>query len=510
MKEVKRWTYQNPDGTHYGHVIRLENTRSDQTEPIKKQIIPYFRSDGKMGIPGDLPGCNRLFGVETLSNQFGPVFIPEGEKCAAALHGLGYQAITSLGGSNQVQFADWSILKGMTEFYILPDNDEAGEAYAQKVYAALRPILGSATVYILRFPLQDKSDVCDYLKSQSELTDWNELDDLTNHPHRSDIQSALNTYIEQNREPVPAQWKFVVTPRNHKLIAANDFCQLQLPERKLLLGPWLSEGSINMVFADRGIGKTFFCLSAAIAVANGSPFLTYDAPAPAPVLYLDGEMQATAMQARFKALSNGYDTKAPLYIYTPDIQDQDSGTPDIGIDTGRHEIDQLIERANPRVVFIDNISTFVRTGNENEGDSWAPVQEWAVQLRKRGIAVVFVHHANKEGKQRGSHKKEDVMDIVIQLKRPDDYLAGEDATRMLVRYTKARHLEAKDTRDMEATLRNEDGTLVWTYADGDPTELRCVELLKEKIPYGEIAEELEISKSSITRIKQKAQAEGRL
>ncbi|MFB9355656.1 hypothetical protein ACFFVC_12725, partial [Sneathiella chinensis] len=101
-------------------------------------------------------------------------------------------------------------------------------------------------------------------------------------------------------------------------------------------------------------------------------------------------------------------------------------------------------------------------------------------------------------------------DIVIQLKRPDDYLAGEDATRMLVRYTKARHLEAKDTRDMEATLRNEEGSLVWTYAAGDPTYVRCIELLKENLPYGEIAEELNVSKPTITRMKQKAQAEGLL
>ena len=510
MREMTRWIYRKPDGTSIGHVIRLEETRENQTEPVKKQIIPYFRTDGKPGIPADFPSCNRLFGVETLSDQFAPVFIPEGEKCAAALHGLGFQAVTSLGGSNQVQLADWSILKGMSEIYILPDHDEAGEAYAQKVYEALRPILGSATVHVLRFPLRDKADICDYLKSLPELSDWNELDDLSDHPKRYEVERHLNDYIEQKKEPIPAHWKFITTPKKHRLIAMNDFSRLALPERAKLLSPWLSEGSINMIFADRGIGKTFFCLSCAIAIANGEGFLNYEAPTPSPVVYLDGEMQATAMQERFKALSNGYDTKAPLYIYTPDIQDQDSGTPDIGLDAGRTEIDLLIEEVNPRVVFIDNISTFVRTGNENEGDSWAPVQEWAVQLRKKGIAVVFVHHANKEGKQRGSHKKEDVMDIVIQLKRPNDFLSGEDGTRLLVTYTKARHLEAKDTKEIEATLRNEGDTLVWTYEAGDPTYVRCVELLKEKIPYGEIAEELDISKSSITRIKQRAQGEGLL
>lgn len=45
--------------------------------------------------------------------------------------------------------------------------------------------------------------------------------------------------------------------------------------------------------------------------------------------------------------------------------------------------------------------------------------------------MVFIHHANKEGKQRGSHKKEDVMDIVIRHKRPDDFLQGTDDIRFI-------------------------------------------------------------------------------
>ncbi len=40
------------------------------------------------------------------------------------------------------------------------------------------------------------------------------------------------------------------------------------------------------------------------------------------------------------------------------------------------------------MVFIDNISTFIRTGHENEGDSWSPVQG-SVQLHKRGATVSF-------------------------------------------------------------------------------------------------------------------------
>lgn len=280
---------------------------------------------------------------------------------------------------------------------------------------------------------------------------------------------------------------------------------MHLPKRETVLSPWLTEGSINMVFADRGIGKTFFCLSCAVALANGDSFLSYKAEKPVPVLYLDGEMQATAMQDRLRQLTQSNRTQAELFIYTPDCQELDSRVPDLGDALGRVEIDELVDIVDPKVVFIDNISTFIRTGHENEGDSWAPVQEWAVQLRKKGIAVVFVHHANKEGKQRGSHKKEDVMDVVIQLKRPDDFILGEDDTRITIKYTKSRHLDAKDVQEIEATLQKEDGILKWTYQAGDMAYARAIELLTESdLSMSEIAEELGVSKSTIHRWKKKA------
>lgn len=137
-----------------------------------------------------------------------------------------------------------------------------------------------------------------------------------------------------------------------------------------------------MVFADRGIGKTFFCLSCAVALANGEGFLNYKAEKPVPVLYLDGEMQATAMQERLRQLTCVKPTKERLSIFTPDCQGLTDHIPDIGDANGRLEIDELVNTVNPKVVFIDNISTFIRTGHENEGDSWSPVQEWAVQLRE--------------------------------------------------------------------------------------------------------------------------------
>ncbi|TNE35466.1 MAG: helix-turn-helix domain-containing protein [Alphaproteobacteria bacterium] len=96
----------------------------------------------------------------------------------------------------------------------------------------------------------------------------------------------------------------------------------------------------------------------------------------------------------------------------------------------------------------------------------------------------------------------------LQLKRPDDFIAGEDDTRILVSYTKSRHLQAKDTQDMEATLRIEDDALQWSHTNGNPHYLRCIELVKEGIPFAEIADELSVSKSTVSRWKKRAVSEG--
>jgi putative DNA primase/helicase len=39
---------------------------------------------------------------------------------------------------------------------------------------------------------------------------------------------------------------------------------------------------------------------------------------------------------------------------------------------------------------------------ENDSDAWSPIQQWLLQLRRRGLSVLIVHHAGKPGGQRGS------------------------------------------------------------------------------------------------------------
>lgn len=99
------------------------------------------------------------------------------------------------------------------------------------------------------------------------------------------------------------------------------------------------------------------------------------------------------------------------------------------------------------------------------------------------------------------------MDIVIQLRRPDDFLQGTDDTRMMIKYTKFRHMGAFDTQEMEATLKTVDGTMQWTFEAGDLSQQRAYDLLGDGLSMAEVADELGVSKSTVHRWKKKAQSQ---
>ena len=58
----------------------------------------------------------------------------------------------------------------------------------------------------------------------------------------------------------------------------EDLLSAQLQPREMLLAPWLPEKSLSMVYAARGIGKTYLAPSIAHAVASGGKLLGWNVP----------------------------------------------------------------------------------------------------------------------------------------------------------------------------------------------------------------------------------------
>lgn len=320
---------------------------------------------------------------------------------------------------------------------------------------------------------------------------------MSHAPNLAAIQDEVEGEAERIRDGALAQ-----ANRKHRSVGIEEFLAMEIPAREMLLKPWLPSQGLAMIHAYRGTGKTHIALGIAVAVASGGQFLKWNAIGPRGVLLLDGEMPAIALQERLASIisNSAREPAAPLRIITPDLQK--FGMPNLADYEGQQEIDLHLNEIS--LVIVDNISTLCRGGRENEADSWLPVQEWALQLRARGISVLFIHHSGKNGAQRGTSRREDVLDTVIGLRRPADYSPDAGAC-FEVHFEKARGCHGEDVRPFEAKLQ--DGQ--WLMKDlEDSTTEKVAAMLNDGCERKDIAEALGINKSTVCRHEKKARKAG--
>ena len=305
----------------------------------------------------------------------------------------------------------------------------------------------------------------------------------------------------------PDKFASMVTPDRHgvedrklRVVNAAELLTLKIPPREHILEPILQTQSTSMLFAKRGFGKTYLSLGTGCAVAAGAPFLRWKAPKPRKVLYCDGEMPAISMQERFASIVAGMDTAMEpdfFRLITPDLQS--NPMPSLSGIIGQSIIEDQL--GDTELLILDNISTLTTGGKENEAESWLPVQQWVLSLRRRGISVLLIHHAGRNGEQRGTSRREDVLDTMITLRRADDYTESEGA-RFEIHFTKARSIHGKDAEPFEVRMHTESGAAIWTMSDlDDVTESRVRSLLDDGLSIREAAKELGIHRSRVERIK---------
>jgi len=295
-----------------------------------------------------------------------------------------------------------------------------------------------------------------------------------------------------------------------RAITVSELLRFEFKAHEYILEPWLTTQSLNMIFGYRGVGKTHISLGIAYAVASGGNILQWQSPKPRGVLFIDGEMPGYSLQERMaKIIANADKELAPNLVFlTPDLQKM--GMPDLATATGQKQVGNYITDATDLII-VDNISCLVRSGKENEGESWLPIQEWALKLRAVGKSVLFIHHSNKAGGQRGTSRKEDVLDTVICLKHPVGY-TPEQGALFEVHFEKARHLYGEDTNPLEVQLFTDSvGKQNWQVKLLEQSTYEKVAgLANEGLSQKDIADELDIHKSNVSRHMKNAKAKGML
>ena len=293
----------------------------------------------------------------------------------------------------------------------------------------------------------------------------------------------------------------------YDLIAAN------LKDPEPIIAPILFEADLMMIYGWRGCGKTWFQLGLSYAIASGGEFLTWHCRKPRKVLILDGEMRAARLKKRLSLIIAGVDAEAEpgmLRILTRDMCLDNVEWPDLGRAEGREALVRLIEQEAPEVIVIDNLSAWIRSGKgENDEESWRECASFLLQQRAKGRAVVLIHHAGKGGQQRGTSRREDILDTVVNLKRPDDYDPA-DGMRCELSFEKARNLDGGEVTTLAIEFSTKSGKAVFTSSEIKADVISQVhDLIKEGATRGEITKATGLDRFQLRRLQDRAKQQGR-
>jgi DNA-binding MarR family transcriptional regulator len=387
-------------------------------------------------------------------------------------------------GAGNTKFVTALIPRNCT-LYLWTQNDKPGEDWQRKICKSAKCL-----VKRVKIPAPHK-----------DLNDW------TRAGASSDDLLATMMNAEVIRE-VEKSWSDAL---NESVVTASQLAQLALKPRRKLLGDWLCEGDLGFIFAFRGVGKTWFALGIGQALATGGKLGDWQAQEPVKVLYVDGEMPPDLIRDRCDGLDGRNAGK--LEFLNHEILFERTGKV---LNITKPEVQQAITHrcvnTDSKVLILDNLSTLASGMRENEADSWELVNPWLLDLRRRKIAVIIIHHAGRSGEMRGTSKREDNVFWIIVLDDAKKNADDKRGARFISRFT-------KPSRNTQEDLAGYEWHFVTDSATGEvsishrlaQTMDVFLGLIEDGITEcSEIAEEMKISKPSVSRLAKQAIKAGKI
>ena len=279
------------------------------------------------------------------------------------------------------------------------------------------------------------SEAQDYFKKRKADKLVGDLDDL------EDPDEAIESYQKSSIDLQGTNFQ-------DSLRTSTELLKERISKPKAIIHPWLRVSSLNMIFAERGLGKSWLSLILGVAMTREDfdeievgPWYVKN---PSGCLYLDGEMGEYDLQDRIRQIAEPLGAESrrfPLVTFSgPDFTEKYNETPNITQKVWQDRLHQyLIENRNIRVLIIDNLASLCAGRDENDNQTASVLNLWFIRIRALGVAVVIVHHSGKSfGVQRGASALEDPLNNSILLFKPKDWVQGAGA-HFGIKFTKARN-----------------------------------------------------------------------
>jgi AAA domain len=290
-------------------------------------------------------------------------------------------------------------------------------------------------------------------------------------------------------------------------VKGQAFREMKITPRRRLLDDWFREGDTGFLFSRRGTGKTWLAWAIARAIARGEGFGPWSpGEEAAQVCYLDGEMPAELMQDRDKAFGGVCEN---LTLINHEILfEQTSLVLNLADPKVQRAITQWCVEVGCKVLVIDNLSTLISGVKENDADAWEALLTWLLDLRRRKIAVLLIHHAGRSGEMRGTSRREDSVFWILKLEEQIDY--DGLGCSFLVRFDKNRN-SALNSSDYVWTFEpstNGEIKISWRAAT---LEARVLSAITDGICHcKQIAHELGCSPGAVSKAAKKLEAAGKI
>jgi len=292
------------------------------------------------------------------------------------------------------------------------------------------------------------------------------------------------------------------------VIPSTQLAELGIPPRVKLVGDWFFEADLSFVFARRGLGKTWFSLGLACAVAGKVQFGPWEVHKNAPVLYIDGEMPCETLNERIASLGS---SDALRVLNHEALFHKAGAVLNLTDPTSQAAVTKLCLEAGVKVLVLDNLSCLFSGVNENEADAWEAVLPWLLELRRHRVGVVIVAHSGRDGKNmRGTSRREDAAFAVIRLEDPPESGEPRNGAKFLLRFTKNRNSQ-KEQAVTEWTFQ----TMSNGKVDIDTKEADGLETVRGWVGDGitsckDIADEMGLSKGTVSKMAKRLIEQGRL